>query len=116
MRFKLPNSENWASFACTKNLLDNLEQRVYIVRTNDHSKKEALFTGTIPTGSYGAGKLIKVDGGHCEIIRYSNTNIIINFKGSKFKGMYHLINTAAWGRGRGDYSRKIYAFFKAKED
>lgn len=115
LRFQLPNSKNWASFAFNDFPPTEPGKRIYIVRTNDHSRKEALFTGTIPEGSYGAGKLIGVDKGKCEIIKYTNAHIIINFKGDKLKGIYHFVNTASWGRARGNYRQKVYAFFMAKD-
>jgi len=113
LRFEIPNSKNWASFAM--NEFPPLEpgKRLYIVRTNDHSPTEALFLGNIPEGEYGAGKISLEDSGKCEIIKYSNAHIVIDFKGKKLKGIYHLVNTAQFGRRR-SYNRKVFAFFKGK--
>jgi len=113
LRLTIPNSENWASFAFNKFPPKEPSEKVYIVRTTDHSRQQALFTGKIPSGEYGAGKLIKEDSGKCEIIKYSNAHIVVDFKGKKLKGIYHFINTAIFG-GRHNYKNKTYSFFKGK--
>lgn len=112
LRFQIPNSKNWASFSM--NEFPPLEpgKRLYIPRSNDHSESEALFTGKIPEGSYGAGILKKVDGGNCDVIKYSNAHIVVDFKGNKLQGIYHFVSTAMFGRK--NYSKKVYAFFKGK--
>jgi hypothetical protein len=115
VRFQIPNSKNWASFSTSKEIPTKPNERIYIVRSNDHSEKEALYTGTIPSGEYGAGKLIKIEDGDCDIRKYTNSHIIIDFKGKVLHGVYHIINVATFGKRR-DYSKKVYAFFKAKED
>lgn len=113
LRYTIPNSKNWDSFAL--NEFPPLEpgKRIYIVRTNLHSREEALFLGEIPEGEYGAGKISRVDKGKCEIIKYSNAHIVIDFKGKKLKGIYHFVNTAVFGKNR-NYKKKVFAFFKGK--
>lgn len=111
LRFEMPNSKNWASFAMLKEPPYEAGNRVYITRTNDHSKTEALFIGTIKSG-YGAGKLSKFDYGDCDIIKFTNAHIIVDFKGKKLNGIYHFINAGVFNRK--DYNKKVYAFFKAK--
>lgn len=113
LRFRIPDSKNWASFAFRMFPPTEPGKRVYIVRTNTHSESEALYIGSIPEGTFGAGTLKKVDGGKCEIIKYTNAHMIINFKGSKINGLYHIVSTSTFTKSR-DYSRKTYAFFKAK--
>ena len=121
IRFKMPHSKNWASFASYKEppiKSGERHQRHYITRTNDHSEKQALFTGTIPDGQYGAGKLSVWDEGRCSIVKYSSAHMVVEFKGSKMKGKYHFINTGVYNKdrrkGKAEYKQKIYAFFKAK--
>jgi len=60
LRFKMPGSPNWASFAVRKGVPLESGQKVLAIRTHDHSDEEALFLGTIESG-YGAGKLSKWD-------------------------------------------------------
>jgi hypothetical protein len=81
LRFEIPNSKNWASFSMNQFPPDEPGKRIYIPRSNDHSKSEALFVGEIPEGQYGAGVLKKVDGGKCKVIKYKNAHIVVEFKG-----------------------------------
>ena len=110
LRFKMPKSRNWASFAIRKGIPEQPGKKVLAIRTNDHSEKEALFAGTIEKG-YGAGKLEKWDSGSCIIHKYSPSHIAIEFKGRKLKGMYHLISTGVVDR---NYKRQTYFLFKGK--
>jgi hypothetical protein len=111
LRFEIPNSKNWISFAFSKFPPSTPGERVYIPRTTDHSRENALYLGKIDEGEYGAGTLKKVDGGNCEIIKFSNAHIVVDFKGKKLHGIYHLINM---GVIRHNYKSKIYTFFKGK--
>jgi bifunctional non-homologous end joining protein LigD len=113
LRFQIPNSSNWASFATTKELPKQPGESLYIVRANDHSEKEALFTGTIPEGEYGAGTLKVWDSGSCTISKYSPYHIIIDFHGSKLKGIYQFLNVGIFG-GKQSYKKKVWKFFKSK--
>lgn len=110
LRFKMPKSSKWASFAIRKDIPTKPGQKVLAVRTHDHSQKEALFIGQIEKG-YGAGTLKKWDGGSCIIHKYSSSHIAIEFKGSKLKGLYHMINTGVIDR---KYDKAQYMFFKGK--
>jgi len=92
LRFKLPKSSMWASFAVRKGIPTKPGMKVLAVRTHDHTKQEALFTGKIESG-YGAGILSKWDSGRCDIVKYTPAHIALVFYGSKVKGLYHLINT-----------------------
>lgn len=113
LRFEIPNSENWVSFAMNKMPPTEPGERVYLPRTTDHSREQALYLGKIDEGEYGAGILKKVDGGKCDVIKFTNAHMVVDFKGKKLKGIYHFINTANFGRSR-NYSKKLYAFFKGK--
>jgi len=110
LRFRLPNSKMWASFASRKKIPIEMGIKRMITRTNDHNEKEALLTGHITAG-YGAGKLTKWDGGSCDIIKYEDKHIIIEFKGSKIKGIYHIISTGVMDK---DFKKPTYLLFKGK--
>jgi DNA ligase D-like protein (predicted 3'-phosphoesterase) len=112
LRFKMPKSNLWMSFSVRKGVPLKPGPKVLAVRTHDHTRKEALFTGTIKKGEYGAGKLAKWDGGSCTIIKFSPGYIGIDFKGSKVKGVYHLTNI---GVIKKDYKKQNYWLFKGKE-
>ena len=111
VRFQIPSSNMWASFACRKEIPVEVAKKILAIRTNDHTQKEALFTGKIESG-YGAGTLKKWDSGNCDIEKYSKNHISINFKGSKVKGRYHFINTKVMDKK----DKASYLFFKGKED
>lgn len=113
IRFKMPGSSKWASFATTRKDTDlptETGKKITVVRTHDHTEKEALFTGTIPSG-YGAGKLKKWDAGSCMIEKFKPAHIVVDFKGSKLKGRYHFVSTGVISK---DYSSNLYMFFKGK--
>ena len=110
VRFEIPNSNKWISFACRKIIPTQPGVKILAVRTHDHSQKDALFTGKIESG-YGAGTLKRWDGGSCNIIKYSSSHISIDFKGNKIKGIYHLINTGVIDK---DYKGRKYMLFKGK--
>ena len=112
LRFKMPGSKNWASFAVRKGVPLEPGKKVLAVRTHDHSDEEALFLGTIETG-YGAGNLSKWDSGSCLIEKFTIPHIIVEFKGSKIKGIYHFINVGV-SKGRPFYKNKQYMLFKGK--
>jgi len=109
LRFKMPNSNMWDSYAVRKGVPTEPGKKVLAVKTTLHSRKEALMTGYIEDG-YGAGKLTKWDGGKCIIIKYSDSHIAIDFQGSKVKGTYHFISTVK----AGDKDSKSYFLFKSK--
>jgi len=113
LRFKKPNSNMWDSFAVPKGVPEKPGQKVLAVRTTLHTEKEALFTGTIKPGEYGAGKLTKFDGGSCDILKYTPAHIVLDFKGSKIKGIYHMVSTKISSRSSKD-KEKAYFLFKGK--
>ena len=112
LRFVMPNSKIWASFAVRKGVPEKPGVKVLAVKTHDHDEKEALFLGTIKDG-YGAGKLAKFDDGKCIIHKYKSSHIIVEFKGRKIKGIYHLINTGVFNKK--DYKKQQYMLFKGNE-
>lgn len=111
VRFRMPKSRNWASFAVRKGVPLKPGQKVLAARTHDHSEKEALFIGTIKSG-YGAGTLKKWDDGPCIIKKFGPGHIAVEFKGRKVKGLYHFVNTGVMDKTQ--YKRKQYMLFKGK--
>jgi len=111
LRFKMPSSVNWASFAVRKGIPLEYGKKVLAIKTTDHSPEEAEFVGKIESG-YGAGELKKWDDGPCDIIKYSDNHIVIDFKGHKVKGIYHLINTGTMNKSD---KGKSYLLFKGKQ-
>lgn len=114
LRFKIPDSKNWASFSMNQLPPTEPGKKIYIPRSNDHSESEALFLGHVPKGEYGAGEITREEQGNCEVIKYTKTHIVVNFKGKKLNGIYHLINTSVFSKQKANYYRNVYAFFKGK--
>jgi DNA ligase D-like protein (predicted 3'-phosphoesterase) len=110
LRFVMPKSKIWASFAVRKGVPTQAGQKVLAVRTHDHTEKEALFFGTIKKG-YGAGKLTKWDDGTCTIHKYTPGHIVIEFSGRKVKGLYHMVSTGVINKK--EFKKKSYMLFKA---
>jgi len=110
LRFIMPKSKNWMSFAIRKGVPLEPGKKVLAVRTHDHTEEEALFLGTIKQG-YGAGHLKKWDDGQCIIHKFGTGHILIEFKGRKVKGIYHLISTGVIDK---DFKRQTYMLFKGK--
>lgn len=112
LRFVMPKSKIWASFAVRKGVPTQPGTKVLAVRTHDHTEKEALFFGTIKQG-YGAGRLTKWDDGRCVIHKYTPGHIAIEFKGRKVKGLYHMVSTGVINKK--EFKKKSYMLFKGKE-
>ena len=114
LRFEIPNSKNWASFAIRKGVSTEVGKKVLAIRTNDHSREEALMVGTIEKG-YGAGVLKKWDSGSCTIIKYHPSHMVVEFNGNKIKGIYHLINLAMNKKiTKQEFKGQQYWLFKGK--
>jgi len=117
VRFKMPDSKLWFSSATKKQIPLKFGDKVSLWRTHDHSEKEALMVGFIEDG-YGAGQLKDWDKGKCTILKWEPTrHIVIDFKGRKIKGIYHILAISVIGGKKkwGDSKNKQYLFFKAKE-
>lgn len=110
---KPDNKDMWRSFAIRKGLPEEPGIKVMGVNTPDHATKDALFSGTIPNGEYGAGHYDILDSGKCIIHKWSSTHMAIELKGKKYNGMYHLIRFKNPGKGK-SYKGAQYMIFKGK--
>lgn len=61
------------------------------IQVEDHPLEYAKFSGTIPEGSYGAGKVEIWDSGKFEIIDKKPNKIIFTLHGKKMKGEYVIL-------------------------
>ncbi len=113
IRFRQPGSKTWDSFTTRWVLPPDEGKRITLIKTTPHTEDEALFTGKIEKGEYGAGTLKRLDGGSCKILSYSKRHITIDFKGNKLKGIYHFINTISFN-GKQSKNKNIFMFFKGK--
>jgi DNA ligase D-like protein (predicted 3'-phosphoesterase) len=112
LRFEMPRSNKWASFAVRKGIPLEPGKKVLAVRTHDHSRREALYTGRIKAGEYGGGTLKKWDGGRCDVLKFKPASMTVKFKGSKLKGIYHLVNTGVIDK---KYDKPTYLLFKSSK-
>jgi len=76
------------------------------MHVEDHPLAYISFHGTIPEGSYGAGKVIIWDKGTYNLLEKTSKKIIIDIKGKKLNGRYALIKTSYGGKKNG------WLFFK----
>ena len=106
LRFKMPDSRMYDSYAVPKGVPLESGIRVRAIKTTLHTEKEAMFIGRIQNGKYGAGSIERIDKGPCLLLKYEPEHIVILFDGSLYKGKYHLILT-----GEDD---KNYLLFKSK--
>ena len=88
LRFRRPDSTRWASFAIPKKIPLEPGKKNLAIRTPDHSRKGALYTGR-----YKDGEIKKIDEGDCELIKFESTfnHLVIKLKGNNIKGMYHIL-------------------------
>lgn len=117
LRFEMPDRNGiWYSFAVRKGVPLQPGKRVLAVRTHDHTTQEALYLGKIETG-YGAGTLKKWDDGQCIIHKDKSSHRVIEFKGRKIKGVYHLVSTGVIKpsqnyKANQKYNKQQYMLFK----
>ena len=79
------------SFACRKGIPTTTGKKVLLVRQPDHEKKWLNFQGEIPSGEYGAGKLVIWDKGTYNLVEKNDKVLVLNFKGNKIKGRYIIV-------------------------
>lgn len=114
LRFEIPKSKMWASFALPKaEVPTEPGKKITIIRTHDHSKDEALFTGTIESG-YGAGTLKEVESGKCEVQKFSDRHMVVKFDGRKLNGTYQFVNTSLFDKSKREPDVR-FMFFKSKK-
>jgi bifunctional non-homologous end joining protein LigD len=58
------------------------------VHTEDHPMEYATFSGEIPKGEYGGGRMFIWDRGHYETIKWSDREVAVVFAGERAKGRY----------------------------
>lgn len=111
LRIRKPGSNMWMSFAIKKGIPIQQGIKHLAIQTDDHSEKDALFTGRIEKGKYGGGLIEKYDSGTCTILKMNNRHVAIDFKGNKIKGRYHMVATYSFEKG----GTNNFLIFKGKE-
>lgn len=77
------------------------------ISVEDHPLEYAKFSGIIPKGNYGAGKVEIWDKGNYELKEKTKEKIELTFHGKKLQGNYVLIKTSY-----GKKPEKSWLFFK----
>jgi len=84
------------SWAVPKGLPLDPKTNHLAVHTEDHPIEYATFSGEIPKGEYGGGKMVLWDRGHYELEKWSDREVKVVFHGARAQGRYVFFQT----RGR----------------
>ncbi|MPZ80760.1 MAG: DNA ligase D [Actinophytocola sp.] len=76
------------SWAVPKGLPDVPGDIRLAVHTEDHPMEYATFSGEIPKGEYGGGRMVIWDRGRYETIKWSDREVAVVFAGERAKGRY----------------------------
>lgn len=76
------------SWAVPKGLPEQPGERRLAIRTPDHPLDYIDFAGTIPEGSYGAGKVTVYDNGEYDPVAWTADRIEVRLRGRRFEGQY----------------------------
>jgi bifunctional non-homologous end joining protein LigD len=91
--FRLEHDGVLASWALPKGLPVSPDQNHLAVQVEDHPLAYGTFSGTIPKGEYGAGKVSIWDHGHYECEKWRPREIMVVLHGTRAKGRYVLFPT-----------------------
>ncbi|WP_274534335.1 DNA polymerase ligase N-terminal domain-containing protein, partial [Saccharothrix sp. CB00851] len=69
------------------------------VRTEDHPLEYASFSGVIPKGEYGAGRMVIWDRGRYETVKWSDREVDVVLHGSRVEGEFVFFRRDAAGGG-----------------
>ncbi|MGM1063735.1 non-homologous end-joining DNA ligase [Saccharothrix sp. Mg75] len=68
------------------------------VRTEDHPVEYASFSGVIPRGEYGAGRVVVWDRGRYEVVSWSDREVDVVLHGSRVEGGFVFFRSSSGGR------------------
>jgi bifunctional non-homologous end joining protein LigD len=68
------------------------------VHTEDHPMEYATFSGEIPKGEYGGGKIFIWDRGRYETVKWSDREVAVVFDGGRIKGKYTFFRSGRDGK------------------
>jgi DNA ligase D-like protein (predicted 3'-phosphoesterase) len=96
------------SWAIPKGPPNTPNKKFLAIQVDDHDISYADFSGIIPEGEYGAGKVMIWDKGSYELESLKpDKKIVFNIKGKKLKGRYCLLHFRP--------KEKNWLFFKIKD-
>lgn len=82
------------SWAVPKNLPLEKGARHLAVHVEDHPFEYGRFSGSIPTGNYGAGEVRIFDSGRLDVLERDGKKITFRLQGQRLQGVFHLIQTS----------------------
>ncbi|OLF06373.1 DNA ligase D [Actinophytocola xinjiangensis] len=86
------------SWAVPKGLPDVPGDIRLAVHTEDHPMEYATFSGVIPKGEYGAGRMVLWDRGRYETLKWSDREVAVVFDGERTKGHYTFFRSGRDGK------------------
>lgn len=86
------------SWAVPKGLPDVPGDIRLAVHTEDHPMEYATFSGVIPKGEYGAGRMVIWDRGRYETLKWSDREVAVVFDGERTKGQYTFFRSGRDGK------------------
>lgn len=95
------------SFAVPKGLPTEPGTVRLAVHTEDHPLEYATFSGEIPAGEYGAGRMTIWDRGRYETVKWSEREVAVVLHGERVDGRYVFFHAGHSGDDRGDDWRVI---------
>jgi bifunctional non-homologous end joining protein LigD len=98
--FRLERNGVLVSWAVPKNLPLDPKRNNLAVHTEDHPLEYASFTGEIPAGEYGGGRVTIWDRGTYELEKWSDDEVKVVLRGSRVSGRYVLFKTGYGGDDR----------------
>ena len=81
------------SWAVPKNLPRRKGKGALAIHVEDHPFEYGTFSGSIPSGNYGAGAVRIFDAGTYEVLEQKEGNIRFRLKGERLQGVYRLVRT-----------------------
>jgi len=105
---RLQFDDKLKSWAIPKGPPDEQNKKFLAINVDDHELSYANFSGMIPEGEYGAGKVTIWDKGNYELESFKeNKKIVFIIKGKRLEGRYCLLHFRP--------KEKNWLFFKIKE-
>lgn len=107
---RIENDGVLVSWACRyiPDLIKDSKKKILIIKQPPHNLEWFDFEGQI-TDTYGKGKVTIWDKGDVDKIKWTDNHITIEFKGTKLKGIYHIIRYTGGKRTQ-------FLMFKSKEN
>jgi len=81
------------SWAVPKGVPEEPGPRRLAVQVEDHPVSYMGWSGRIPKGSYGAGKVLIWDEGDYDVEKWEDDKIVVQLHGKRLDGRYALIHT-----------------------